>query len=215
VTYTILRSRRRTISISVHRDGRVEVHAPMRTAESVIRAFVAQKTPWIEAKLREFTLVRESVQQYEGKLPYLGNWLEIRTGVSRPCIENGVWYLPADDRADALDKLLTDLARAYLVPRTATLAEKYGFSYTGLHITSAKTRFGSCSGKNSLNFTKYLVMYPAACIDYVILHELCHTRHHDHSQTFYRELAKVCPTWKEDRATMRKMPFLGDFVDKG
>lgn len=208
-----MRSRRKTVSISVHRDGTVTVHAPLRTSERVIRSFVEQKTPWIEEKLRQFSAQRDIFADQKGKIPYLGQWLAVRAGGACPVVTDA-WELPAQNRVEALDKLLHTLARAYIVPRVKVLSEQYGFSYADIHITSAKTRFGSCSGKNNLNFTKYLVMYDPVCIDYVILHELCHTIHHDHSAAFYRELGRVCPAYCEIRDRMKNSPFLGDFATK-
>lgn len=215
MTYTILRSRRKTISICVHRDGHIEVRAPIRTSAKAIDAFVESKAHWIAEKQKEYKAAQSSLAIQKGKLPYLGKWLEIRTTDGCPYLGKDIWYLPdAECAAAASDKLLTDLARDYIVPRTKELAAQHGFSYTAIRITSARTRFGSCSGRNSLNFTKYLVMYPPDCIDHVILHELCHTRHHDHSQAFYTALGKVCPDHRAIREQMRRMPFLGDLLDK-
>ena len=68
---------------------------------------------------------------------------------------------------------------------------------TGIKITSAKTRFGSCSSKNSLCFSLYLMAYPDRAIDYVVVHELAHIRQKNHSPAFYAEVAKVMPDYKE------------------
>ena len=67
---------------------------------------------------------------------------------------------------------------------------------TGVKITSAKTRFGSCSGKNSLCFSYRIMLYPEKAIDYVIIHELCHILHHDHSREFWKEVERYMPDYK-------------------
>ena len=64
-------------------------------------------------------------------------------------------------------------------------------------ITSARTRFGSCSGKNSVCFSWYLMRYPDEAIDYVVVHELAHLRHHDHSPAFYALVERYLPDWRE------------------
>lgn len=64
---------------------------------------------------------------------------------------------------------------------------------TSVKITAAKSRFGSCSGKNGICFSLYLMQYQEEAIDYVVVHELAHIRHHDHSSAFYAEVAKVMP----------------------
>ena len=73
---------------------------------------------------------------------------------------------------------------------------------TGLKITSARTRFGSCSGKNSICFSWRLMDYPEPAIDYVVVHELAHRRHMDHSKTFWQEVETYYPNYKECRRTL-------------
>jgi predicted metal-dependent hydrolase len=67
---------------------------------------------------------------------------------------------------------------------------------SSVKITSAKTRFGSCSGKNALCFSYRVMMYPEKAIDYVVIHELCHILHHDHSKYFWQEVEKYMPDYK-------------------
>ena len=94
-------------------------------------------------------------------------------------------------------------AKAYLPERVAYWADRMGVKPTGLHITSARTRFGSCSGKNSLSFSLYLMQYPAEAIDYVVVHELSHIRHKNHSPAFYAEVARYMPDYKQRQAMLR------------
>ncbi len=75
----------------------------------------------------------------------------------------------------------------------AELAEQYGFRYNSVKITSAKTRWGSCTSKQHLNFSYRLIMTPRDCIDYVIIHELCHLRQMNHSTKFWKEVAAIMP----------------------
>lgn len=92
---------------------------------------------------------------------------------------------------------LRQKAREILPGRVAHYAAIMGVSPTGIKITSAKTRFGSCSGKNSLCFSLYLMTYPDRAIDYVVVHELAHIRQKNHSPAFYAEVEKVMPDYKE------------------
>ena len=91
---------------------------------------------------------------------------------------------------------LQQTAKALLPQRVAHYAAVMGVTPASVRITSAKTRFGSCSGKNGLCFSLYLMQYPQEAIDYVVVHELAHIRHHDHSPAFYAEVAKVLPDYK-------------------
>ena len=72
-----------------------------------------------------------------------------------------------------------------------------GTDYTGIKITSAKTRYGSCSAKNSLCFSLYLMQKPLYAVDYVIVHELAHTVHHNHGKDFYKLIEKYMPDYKD------------------
>ncbi len=78
-----------------------------------------------------------------------------------------------------------------------------GVTPTGIKITSAKKRFGSCSGKNSLCFSFYLFQYPDDAIDYVVVHELAHIKHHDHSKEFYAFIESVMPDYKEKEKMLK------------
>ncbi len=91
---------------------------------------------------------------------------------------------------------LRQRAKEVLPGKVAHYAAIMGVTPTSVKITSARTRFGSCSGKNGICFSLYLMQYPQEAIDYVVVHELAHIRHHDHSPAFYAEVAKVLPDYK-------------------
>ena len=88
-------------------------------------------------------------------------------------------------------------AKAELPSRVARWSAAMGLKPSGVKITSARTRFGSCSAKNSLCFSWYLMRYPDAAIDYVVVHELAHIRHHDHSPAFYALVGRYLPDWRD------------------
>ncbi|MEG1614194.1 MAG: M48 family metallopeptidase, partial [Oscillospiraceae bacterium] len=76
---------------------------------------------------------------------------------------------------------------------------------TAVKITSAEKRFGSCSGKNSLCFSYRLMQYPQDAIDYVIVHELAHIKHKNHSKNFYELIEQYMPDYKERNAILKNM----------
>lgn len=82
-------------------------------------------------------------------------------------------------------------AKMLLPRRVAELAHMHGFSYQDVKIQSSRTRWGSCSTRCNINLSLYLMSLPEHLIDYVILHELCHTIHHDHSPRFWELMDKV------------------------
>lgn len=82
-------------------------------------------------------------------------------------------------------KRLRAQARATLPALIAELAAKHGFRYTSLRISSAHTRWGSCSGNNGISLSLFIMLLPQHLREFIILHELCHTRHHNHSAAFH------------------------------
>ena len=109
---------------------------------------------------------------------------------------------PEPDEAERAS--LIARAKAELPGKVAHYAAIMGLYPTGITITSARTRFGSCSGKNRLCFSWRLMQYPDEAIDYVVVHELAHIRHHDHSAAFYRFIASVMPDHEARRALLRQ-----------
>lgn len=98
---------------------------------------------------------------------------------------------------------LRQKAKEILPDKVAYWAKIMGVAPTGLKITAAQKRFGSCSGKNSLCFSLYLMRYPEAAIDAVVVHELAHIRHKNHSPAFYAEVARYLPDYRQ-RAQLLK-----------
>ena len=82
-------------------------------------------------------------------------------------------------------------AKRLLPGRTKQLADKYGFTFADVKIQSSKTRWGSCSRAKSINLSLYLMLLPGHLIDYVILHELCHTKEMNHGDRFWAWMDKV------------------------
>lgn len=98
---------------------------------------------------------------------------------------------------------LRALAAEVIPQRVAYYSARMGLVPTGVHITCAEKRFGSCSSKNSLCFSWRLMQYPPEAIDYVVVHELAHIRHHNHSAAFHALVAKYLPDHRERRALLR------------
>ena len=94
-------------------------------------------------------------------------------------------------------------AKEYIPNRIAYYAPLLGVMPAGITITSAKTRFGSCSAKNRLSFSWRVMQYPAELVDYVVVHELAHIKHHDHGRDFYALIESVMPDHKERRKKLK------------
>ena len=99
---------------------------------------------------------------------------------------------------------LKHLAEELLPKKAAAFAKQMGVAYTGITITGAKTRFGSCSPKNRLCFSWRLMQYPEEAIDYVVVHELAHLVHRNHGPEFHALVAAILHDHKQRRALLKE-----------
>ena len=105
---------------------------------------------------------------------------------------------------EGIPKALRVQAKSYLPRRLKTLADAHGFHYNKLRFSSAGTRWGSCSSEGTISLNIWLMQLPFELIDYVILHELTHTRHMNHSQEFWDELALFVPNHRDLRRELKQ-----------
>lgn len=94
-------------------------------------------------------------------------------------------------------------ASSYIPPRVTVYAKRMGLFPSAVKISAAVSRLGSCSPKNSLNFSYRLMLYPVDAIDYVIVHELAHIRHRNHSKEFYKLVEAYLPDYKKRAALLK------------
>lgn len=103
-------------------------------------------------------------------------------------------------------KELKKAAKDRLIPLTIYYARILGVSYGRITITSAKTRFGSCSSQGNISYSYRLMRFPPAAQEYVVVHELCHRVHMNHSTSFYKLVESVLPDYKRRKALLKKIP---------
>lgn len=208
----IIRSKRKTLAIQIKNDGSVIVRVPLRTPDRAIDEFVEQHSAWVERKQAQIrSAIPQRTRQYiPGEMFFLlGNEypLEIIKNQKESLVLDGCFQLaePSRDRAkDVFERWYRAQAKAILQERVDFYARKYGFRYQGIKITGAKTRWGSCSGRGSLSFSWRLILTPLEVVDYVVVHELVHTIHHNHSKRFWKKLETILPDFKEHRTWLRK-----------
>jgi predicted metal-dependent hydrolase len=139
----------------------------------------------------------------------LGNTysLEIVKGQRKPLLLEGNFKLAESAQSKAklaFERWYRAQAREILTERVEHYAGQYGFEYKKIGITSARTRWGSCSANGSLNFSWRLLLAPLEAVDYVVVHELVHTVFHNHSKRFWKRVEKIMPDYKERRKWLRR-----------
>lgn len=141
---------------------------------------------------------RATVQQIERFVRKHEAWIE--NALSRQAAKKAAHPEPtAAERAEYIR-----LAKEMLPRRTAFWSERMGLTPTQIRITSAQRRFGSCSSQGHICYSWRLMQYPPEAIDYVIVHELAHLKHMNHSPAFYALVAKYLPDHKARRALLKK-----------
>jgi predicted metal-dependent hydrolase len=208
----IIRTRRRTIALIVERDGSLIVRAPMRTKEEKIHDFVRTNEKWILKKQAEFRAYQSfAPKEYVNgeEFWFLGQIYKLQiVDEKKPTLYlNGSFRLAKLDLSKAevaFEKWYRKQAYQVLNGRVQWYAAKHGYQYKQVKITSARTRWGSCSSLGTLSFTWRLVMAPMSVIDYVVIHELIHLKVKNHSAKFWREVAMIMPDYKEKLEWLRK-----------
>jgi predicted metal-dependent hydrolase len=171
IRYTLIRARRRTVAIYI-KNGAVEVRAPMKMPKRDIDSFVASKSGWITKHL---TQTRENAKRR-------ADWNK--------------------QRGEDKDRLIADYKRKAndIIPaRVQYFAGIMSVTPTAVKINAAKTRWGSCSAKRSLNFSWRIAMAEDSEIDYVVVHELAHMKEMNHSARFWAIVENVLPDYNERR----------------
>lgn len=148
------------------------------------RIFVRAPRYCSEKKIKEFVAENEQ-------------WIENAVGKQKKAGERKINLCDAD-----ID-YLKSLAGRVLPEKVKHYAEIMGVTYGSVKITSAQKRFGSCSVKNDICFSYMLMLYPEAAIDYVVVHELTHTVHHNHSREFYAFVERILPDYKKREKLLR------------
>jgi len=169
----ITKSWRKSISMSFDTHGVLQIKAPRFMSSAQIDNFLLKNASWIE---KHYSKISE--RQLNKKHYFFGKELSDTSHIKK------------------LESYYKTEAKNYIIPRCNELAQQYGFTHKGIRITSATTRWGSCSSKKTLNFSYRLIMSPPECIDYVIIHELCHLRQMNHSAKFWKEVFDIMPSYK-------------------
>ena len=205
----IIRSNRKTLSVSIDHFGAVTVRAPRRCEEKRIFAFLSEKEDWIRRKQAEIkgagmALPPENLDGYSFLL--LGKPCEIVVDEGKRVrfdAEEYKLYLPKENAKERLLKWLKENAKRILSSLTESKAREMGTAYRSVSVTSAKTRWGSCSYHNALHYSFRVLYAPREVIEYIVVHELAHTKHKDHSKAFWDFVQAFVPDWREKRKWLK------------
>ncbi len=220
IDYALKRSKRKTLAISVLPDGRVEVVAPLRAPAAAIDLRVRRRKRWIMKQRRFFT-------QFEPRLTprryvanethlYLGRQyrLVLKTGIADLVTANGAHLVVTTRRTANARKTKALLETWYAARAHARFAARVdalfapfarrGLAKPKLAVRSLKRRWGSVSRAGTLTLNRALIQAPMPCIDYVVVHELCHLVHADHGPKFFALLSRLMPNWQKRKMRLER-----------
>ncbi len=182
ISVEVIRSQRKTMAIQVHADGRVTFRIPKQLPGTDVQKQLESHRGWILNKLLEMEdrrKKREKAKVQDGaKTNQFPEWGALQTAEKKHIQES-------------------------FRQRAEYYAGMMGVTFGNITIRNQKTRWGSCSGKGNLNFNYKLYFLPAELMDYVIIHELAHRRHMNHSAAFWQVVEQYCPEWRTARARLR------------
>lgn len=202
--YTLIRSRRRTICLTINQEANLVVKAPVFMPIRHIENFIKEKENWIRKNIAKIKArPRPKIKEYENgeEFLYLGKTYKLRIIPNKTpvqlkdelIISTHIW----PHHKEALKKWYKVRAGKIIGDRCALFSKIMGCAPRSLKISHAMKRWGSCTSKGKLNFSWRLVMTPIEIIDYVIVHELAHLHHLNHSKNFWETVKNVLPDHKK------------------
>jgi len=208
IPYEVVRSNRKTLTLTVDSEARLVVRAPMKLEEDIIRGFIHKKVRWITDKqhqISDFGTKQSAFLLEDGEnVLYLGmSYAVLRDRVSEVTIEGTYIKIPEIMDLQEFANWMKLQGKYIIHERVDYYANLMGVKYTSMNVSEAKRRWGSCGVSNSLNFAWRLIMCPQSVIDYIVVYELAHIACKDHSVKFWARVATVMPNYKEAQDWLR------------
>ncbi|WP_051235479.1 M48 family metallopeptidase [Marinimicrobium agarilyticum] len=213
--YRIKRSaRRRTVSLEI-RDAQLLVRAPVGVSERDLERFVRQKSLWIDRKISAQRALLARVPEYRYVsgtcLPFMGEELTLavaegaagrveRLGSVLSVATSRRSRRPAEEQARALvEGWYRAQSRERLTEKTRALSRRMGLECTAVTIRRTKSKWGHCTSRGEIQYNWQILLAPEPVVDYLVAHEVCHLRHHNHSRAFWHLVEQVCPDYRRQR----------------
>lgn len=202
--YEVIRSCRRTLSLCINREGKLIVRAPQRYSDRKIQQFVISKSSWIESHLKKIETRNIQFQDIYSYNNILINGTRYKLSF-QSTEDPSVVYVP---NLQAISPFLIKTYRQTFMERVDFYAQKLNVQPFSVGFRSYKSMWGICYQSGKIYYCTKLFMLPQYIQDYVIVHELCHLVHHDHSHNFWGLVATIVPNWKRIRADLHSYGFL-------
>lgn len=204
--YKIIKQKRKTAAIHIDDKLNVIVKVPMYMTKKQVEALVNKQESWILSTLdKKKRLIETQDWYFTGRLLYLGEYWGIKriiTPLKKFSIDfNHKGFIIVSDGSERIERQLVEKffrkqAEEQLTQLADFYANKVGVIYHKITIRNQATRWGSCSSKGNLSFNLRIMCAPKEMIEYVVLHEIMHLKHFDHSKAFWQSIEEVMPNYR-------------------
>ncbi len=221
IEYNLVRKKVKNINLRINKDLVLSVSADHKVPREYIETIIRAKADWIHKCVERIGFAAKSNPQnryISGEIiSYLGKPYRLKVirsmGREELILEGDNMFLfvrnegTEEQKKEIVERWMREQAAVklnYYTDLVHSRVESYGIARPKITVRKMKTRWGSCSwGRRRITLNSELVKTPPACIEYVILHELAHFKHHDHGPDFYSFISELQPDWKEKRTMLK------------
>lgn len=209
----IVRTHRRSLCLTITKDGNLVVHAPTRMNMNDILKYISEKEKWIVSKQQEIERklsINKVILDYN-QILFLGTKYGIQSvnGLKKIELSQNALMVPDSDN------VLFKIKKWYIAQATKILKERLEYfanimqiDYASVSICNSKTRWGSCDNYHNIKLNFRLVMLPHRAIDFVLIHELAHILEFNHSKDFYKIIQTIMPTYKVQQKVLKDYDYV-------
>lgn len=185
---TIRKGEYKNITITIKSNGEVFVNAPKRTSERDVLNFIKQKQDWIDRNIDKIKLYKSLYNKFDfDKYVY-----------------KNLQKFEVSNNKEFYNKTFIE----YITPLVKSISSKIGLNSSKIIKTNSKRMWGSMNNKKEMHLNWKLIILPEKLIEYVIVHELCHIKHLNHSKYFWQEVSKYLPDYKTRKKELKKYSFI-------
>lgn len=211
----ITSAKRVSITLKVNSKG-VFLHIPTRLPMDIVHDLIAEKSGWIKKQLakqpeplperqwQQGETLSFFGQQYELQLAQKADSPSVKLAEDTIILSARLHRIGQKARRKAIVDWYKNQAEIYLTKRTEELSRQTGLTPKSITIKTYKARWGSCNIRGEIQYNWQIMQAPTSVIDYLIIHELCHLKHHNHGKKFWQLVARHCPEYKKEQTWLKQ-----------
>ena len=215
-TKEIIRTKRKSLAITINEKGELIIHAPKNMPIQEIMAFVEKKKAWINKKSRDISSILEKNREIVNynEIFFLGKRYKVveTKGILNPYLTNDTLLIESSNNINKKKKILKEWylsnIETTLVPKLQNISTTMNLNYKYLQIINSKAKWGMCDSMQTIYLNWKLLMLNQELVDYVMIHELSHLIELNHSEKFWKIVGSLLPNYKQYQQIISKCQFL-------